>query len=200
MSDEKNNSAEKKEEKVETKNTENSAAENLIKKPGRKPNRRFEKKGGRGRSRSGKKKEAKEFEEEVLQIDRVTRVVKGGRRLRFRVTVVIGDRKGRVGIGIGKALDVVGGISKAVADGKKNLISVPLRSGTIPHEIKLKFKAANIMLMPGRAGSGIIAGGAVRKVCDLAGVENITAKSFGTNNRIANAQAAITAFKKLRKA
>jgi small subunit ribosomal protein S5 len=152
-----------------------------------------------GRRRRGREPEKKEFLEEVLQIDRVTRVVKGGRRLRFRTTVIIGDRKGRVGLGIGKATDVVTSIQKAVADAKKEVLEVPIEGGTIPHEIKIKFKAAKILLMPGREGSGIIAGGSVRKICDLAGIENIVAKILGTNNRIVNAQATFIALKSLRK-
>lgn len=155
----------------------------------RRPKKGFKKNGGH--------KERKEFLEEVLQIDRVTRVVKGGRRLRFRSTVVIGDKKGRVAVGLGKALDVVTGIQKAISQAKKSLITVPIVNGTIPHEIKFKYKAARILLMPGRPGTGIIAGGAVRKVCEIAGIENIVAKSLGSNNRIINAQATILAFQSL---
>src|SRR5690606_26920441 len=105
-------------------------------------------------------KEQKEFQEEVLKIDRVTRVVKGGRRLRFRCTVAIGDKKGRVGVGIGKATEVVAGIQKAVARAKADLIQVNLTEGdTIPHTVYVKHKAARILLMPAAPGTGVKAGG-----------------------------------------
>src|SRR3989338_3911725 len=106
-----------------------------------------------------REKEKKEFDEEVLQIDRVTRVVKGGRRLRFRATVAIGDRRGRVGIGIGKATEVVNAIQKAVSDAKKALIRVPItKRDTIPHAVSIKYKAAKIMLLPAAPGTWVIAG------------------------------------------
>lgn len=143
-------------------------------------------------------KERKEFEEEVIAIDRVTRVVKGGRRLRFRATVVIGDKKGRVGIGIGKSNEVTGAISKAITKAKKTLITIPMVNGTIPHEIKHKFKAAKILLMPAAPGTGIIAGGAIRKVINLAGVTNIMGKSFGSNNKLSTTRAAFEALKLLK--
>ncbi|MBU1017829.1 30S ribosomal protein S5 [Patescibacteria group bacterium] len=144
-------------------------------------------------------KEPKEFEEEVLQIDRVTRVVKGGRRLRFRCLVAIGDKKGRVGIGIGKSSEVVGGIKKAITRAKKALINVPITdTDTIPHEIKIKHKAARLFIMPASPGTGVIAGGALRKILNLAGVKNVLSKSYGTNNKVVTAQASIIALQKLR--
>lgn len=145
----------------------------------------------------GPRKEPSEYEEEVLQIDRVTRVVKGGRRLRFRATVVVGNKKGKVGIGIGKSHEVVGAIQKAITQAKKDLVTVPMRNGTITHEIKLKFKSARIMMRPASPGTGIIAGGAVRKIAELAGIKNMLGKMHGGNNRITNAQATILALKKL---
>ncbi len=147
--------------------------------------------------RSMTPREPKEFEEEVLQIDRVTRVVAGGRRLRFRATVVIGNRKGRVGVGLGKAGEVSIAIQKAISMAKKNLITVPMVKNTIPHETRQKFKAAVLMMMPASEGTGIIAGGAIRKILDLAGVKNVLSKRFGTTNKIANARATIMALKKL---
>jgi len=144
-------------------------------------------------------KEKKEFAEEVIQIDRVTRVVKGGRRLRFRATVVIGDKKGRVGVGVGKSTEVAGAIKKAIAKAKRGLIRVPLYKTTIPHDIKVKFKASRILLLPASAGTGIIAGGAVRKVVELAGIKNILSKSFGTNNKLSNTKATYKALSLLRK-
>ena len=146
-----------------------------------------------------KETEVKEFDEEVLQIDRVTRVVKGGRRLRFRCVVAIGDRKGRVGIGIGKATEVVNGIKKAVARAKKSLIKVPITNkGTIPHGVKIKHKSAHFFIMPAVSGTGVIAGGSLRKILSLAGVKNVLSKNHGTNNKVVTAQAAILALKRLR--
>ena len=143
-------------------------------------------------------KEVKEFEEEVIEIDRVTRVVKGGRRMRFRATVAIGDKKGRVGIGIGKANEVTAAIQKAISQAKKSLIRVPIFNNTIPHDIKIKFKSAKIIMMPAGPGTGIIAGGPVRKLVDLAGIKNILSKCLGTNNRVTNTQAAFMALGLLR--
>ena len=154
-----------------------------------------EKKGERGRNRRGRRGEGeeKEFQEEVLEVARVTRVVKGGRRLRFRATVVIGNRKGKVGLGTGKSAEVAVAVQKAVAAAKKQLITVPMENGTIPHELSWKHKAARILLMPARPGTGIIAGGAVRKIADLAGIENILGKTYGTSNPLVNAQAMMEA-------
>jgi len=149
-------------------------------------------------SKSRHGKEPKEFEEVVLQIDRVTRVVKGGRRLRFRATVIIGDRKGRVGVGVGKSEEVVGSIQKAIADAKKNLITIKMDRTTIPHEIKIKYKSAQILLIPAAEGTGIIAGGAVRKVVELAGIKDILSKSFGTTNKISCSRATLKALSQLR--
>ncbi len=151
------------------------------------------------KNRRRHRKERKEFDEEVIQIDRVTRVVKGGRRLRFRATVVIGDRKGRIGIGIGKSTEVAGAIKKAISKAKNSIIRVPIFRDTIPHDIKIKFKASRIIMLPAGAGTGIIAGGAVRKVVELAGIKNILSKSFGTNNRVSNTQATYKALGLLRK-
>lgn len=149
------------------------------------------------RFKRGGRREPSEYEEEVLQIDRVTRVVKGGRRLRFRATVIVGNKNGKVGIGIGKSNEVVGAIQKAIRQAKKDMVVVPLNNGTIPHDIKLKFKSARIFMMPASPGTGIIAGGAIRKIAELAGIKNMLAKRFGTNNRITNAQATMLALKKL---
>jgi small subunit ribosomal protein S5 len=140
-------------------------------------------------------KEKKEFEEEVLEVARVTRVVKGGRRLRFRTTVVIGNQKGKVGIGIGKANEVSIAIKKAVARAKRNLIVVPIVEGdTIPHDARVKFKAAEILMMPAPEGTGIKAGSSTRKIMALAGVKNILSKSVGrTKNKINIAKATMKA-------
>lgn len=134
-----------------------------------------------------------EFEERVVQIDRVSRVVKGGRRFRFRTTVVIGDRKGRVGLGIAKGTDVQSSIQKAVTDAKKAMITVPIIHDTIPFELTTSFAGAKVLLKPASAGTGIIAGGSVRPIIELAGITNILSKSLGSNNRINNAKATIEA-------
>jgi len=149
--------------------------------------------------RQGKRqREPKETDEHVLQVARVTRVVKGGRRMRFRVAVVIGNRQGKVGIGIGKAMEVQAAVQKASAQARRRMIRVPLVKGTIPHEIDFKFKAARIRMLPAGEGTGIIAGGALRPILELAGVKNILSKRYGTNNQLVNAQAAMRALKMLR--
>jgi small subunit ribosomal protein S5 len=151
----------------------------------------------RQRKPGGNRREPSEYEEEVLQIDRVTRVVKGGRRLRFRATVVIGNKNGKVGIGIGKSHEVVGAIKKAIHQAKKSIVIVPLRNGTLPHDVKIKYKSARILMMPAGPGTGIIAGGAVRKIAELAGIKNILSKMFGCSNRITNAKATMLALRSL---
>ena len=143
-------------------------------------------------------REQKEFDEEVIQIDLVTRVVKGGRRLRFRATVVVGNKKGKVGIGIGKSTEVTGAIQKAVNQAKKSLVVVPIIGQTIPHRIHVKYKSAKLLLMPACPGTGLIAGGPLRKVLELAGVQDVMSKSLGCNNRVTNTQAALRALAKLK--
>lgn len=140
----------------------------------------------------------KEYEEAVIQISRVTRVVAGGRRLRFRATVVIGNKKGRVGLGTGKASEVVISIQKAILQAKKNLINVPIWKETIPHETKVKFASARLLLMPAGPGTGIIAGGPARKILELVGVKNILAKCFGSTNKLNNSYATMEALKSLK--
>lgn len=143
-------------------------------------------------------KEPKEYEEEVIQIDRVTRVVKGGRRLRFRATVVIGNKKGKVGVGVGKSTEVTGAIQKAISQAKKSLINVPITGSTIPHRIKMKYKSARLLLMPACPGTGIIAGGPLRKIIELAGIKDILSKCIGSNNRVINSQATVMALGQLK--
>jgi small subunit ribosomal protein S5 len=145
-----------------------------------------------------RKKEVKEFEEEVVQIDRVTRVVKGGRKMRFRATVVVGNRRGKVGIGIGKSVEVTGAIQKGIAQAKKDMLDVKMDGSTIPHDIKIKFKAARILLMPAVPGTGLIAGGTVRKVLELAGIKDILSKCFGTTNKVNNTKATFKALQLLK--
>lgn len=144
------------------------------------------------------KREPKEFEEEVIQIDRVTRVVKGGRKLRFRATVAIGNKKGKVGVGVGKSNEVQGAIQKAINKAKKDLTTIIMDGSTIPHSIKLKLKSSKLLLMPAVPGTGLMAGGTIRKVLALAGVKDVMSKSFGTNNKLNNTKAAFAALKMLR--
>jgi small subunit ribosomal protein S5 len=148
----------------------------------------------------GGKREKPEFDQKLLDLARVTRVVKGGRRFRFRATLVIGNRKGKVGVGVGKGSDVSDAIRKAFDDAKKNMITVPLRKNTIPHEIKFKMGSAKIILKPAAPGKGVIAGGAIRAVVDLAGIKDIVSKSLGTSNKLNVARAAVAAFDSLRNA
>ncbi len=143
-------------------------------------------------------KEAKEFDEQVVELSRVTRVVKGGRRMRFRATVVIGNKKGTVGFGIGKAQEVQLAISKAVAQARKKLLKVPVYKGTIPHQVQTKFKSSVVFMKPASEGTGLIAGGAVRLILELAGVKNVLSKSLGSTNRINTTKATYNALKKLR--
>lgn len=141
-----------------------------------------------------------EFTETTLSLDRVTRVVKGGRRMRFRAVVVVGDRKGRVGMGTGKANEVQVAVQKATKDAKRYMIRIPLVKGTIPHQVDVKFKSAKLRIMPASEGTGIIAGGALRVVLDHAGIKNVLAKRFGTGNKLVNAQATFRALKLLKPA
>lgn len=141
-----------------------------------------------------------EFKEKVLDLRRVTRVVAGGKRFRFRATVILGDEKGRVGVGIAKGADVAQSISKAKEFAKKNIIRVNLKDArTIPHEVRAKFSAARVLIKPASVGHGLRAGGAVRFVLSLAGVKDATAKCLGrTPNKLTNAMAAVEALKKLK--
>ncbi|MDO8648614.1 MAG: 30S ribosomal protein S5 [Candidatus Peregrinibacteria bacterium] len=143
-------------------------------------------------------REPSEFAEVTLSVDRVTRVVKGGRRMRFRAIVVIGNRKGKVGLGTGKAAEVQAAVKKATAAAKRKMIRVPLTKGTIPHPVDMKFKAARIRLLPAMEGTGIIAGGALRVILDHAGVKNVLSKRYGTRNKLVNAQAVMIALQMLR--
>jgi small subunit ribosomal protein S5 len=141
----------------------------------------------------------KEFQEELLGIDRVTRVTAGGRQLRFRASVVIGNGKGTVGFGMGKAGEVVIAIEKAVRDAKKNLLSFNIIDGTIAHDLTASYKAANIFIHPASKGTGLIAGGSARKVFAVAGIKDILAKQRGGNNPITNARVTMKALAALKK-
>lgn len=140
-----------------------------------------------------------EFEEQVIDIRRVTRVMAGGKRFRFRATVIIGDQKGRVGIGISKGVDVESAIAKAKAKAKGNIINVKIKDDTIPHEVQAKFSAAQVLVKPAQAGHGLKAGGSPRSVLKLAGIKNATAKCLGnTTNKLTNALATVEALKKIK--
>jgi len=150
--------------------------------------------------KKGAKREKSEFEQKVLDIRRVTRVVAGGKRFRFRATVILGDHKGRVGVGVDKGADTSEAIEKASRTARKDLILVPIKNNTIPHEVIGKFSSAVVLLKPAGEGKGIVAGGPVRVIMNLAGIINVTSKILGTTtNKLNNARAAIEALKKLKK-
>lgn len=156
---------------------------------------------GRGRGRRGPKPDVPaeaDYEEKNLEIARVTRVTKGGKRMRFRALTVIGNRKGRVGYGLAKGVDVAGATSKATAQARKALLSVPIVNDTIPHEVHAKFGAARVILKPAPAGTGVKAGGAVRTVLELAGIPNVVSKILGSNNKSNNVKATFVALSQLR--
>lgn len=141
--------------------------------------------------------QVKEFQETVVQVNRVSKKTKGGNQMRFSTLVVVGDKKGRVGAGIAKAADVVSSIQKSVTYAKKHLINVPIKGTTIPFEVSYKFGAAKVLLKPAPAGSGIIAGGPVRAVLEASGVKDVVAKMLGSNNKASNVYAVIEALKQL---
>lgn len=152
----------------------------------------------RNQDHSANQAQAKQFEEKVIDIARVTTVVKGGRRFSFSAYVVVGDKKGKVGFGHGKANEVQDAIKKAVKDAQKNVFSVPISNGTIPHEIQDKFLASRIQLRPAPKGAGIIASNTVRAVVELAGYTDISTKTYGSRTKQNIVQATIKALKKVR--
>lgn len=140
--------------------------------------------GGPRGDRRERAEKSSEFDERVVAVDRVSRVVKGGRRIRFRALVVIGDRKSRVGMGVAKAGDVAGAVQKAKRQAERHMITVPVTNETIPHETWVRYSGVRLMLKPASPGTSIIAGGAVRAVIELAGIRNILSKSLGSSNKI----------------
>lgn len=144
------------------------------------------------------RREDKEFDKKLVEVRRVTKVVKGGRTMRFSALVVVGNGKGQVGMGIGKAAEVPEAIEKASAAAKKNLINVPIVNTTIPHEVIGKFGRASILMLPAKEGTGVIAGGSARSVIELAGIKDITTKLHGSNNKINCVKATIEGLKELR--
>lgn len=156
----------------------------------RKPNNR------RG-ARTPEVVEEKQFDERTIHVNRVARVVKGGRRFRFQALVVVGDKKGKVGIGVAKGADVTVAVTKATEVAKKHLVRVRLYKGTVPHEAEAKVGGARILIIPASAGTGLIAGGVVRTVLEVAGVQNVLSKSLGSTNKINTAYATVAALESL---
>lgn len=158
---------------------------------------RSKRRGRKQKIETTEEKPQSDWTETVVQISRVTKVVKGGKKLSFRAIVIVGNKKGQVGIGCAKAAEVIIAIQKAIADGRKNVINVPIFKTTIPHPITGKSGAGAVMLRPASEGTGIIAGGAVRSVLELAGIENILSKSLGSKSPLNAANATIEALKSL---
>lgn len=156
-------------------------------------NRRDNRRGGRDNQEPAEKL----FDERVMNVDRVARVVKGGRRFRFRALVVVGDKKGKIGIGIAKGADVTTAVTKAVDIAKKHMITVNLYKGTLPHESQAKVGGANILIKPAAPGTGLIAGGVVRTILEVAGVSNALSKSLGSSNKVNTAYATLEALTQL---
>ena len=144
-------------------------------------------------------KPPQEFEEHVLQVDRVARTVKGGKRVRFRALIIIGNKNGKIAMGVGKAAEVADAVAKASKYARKHILEVPIVNDTIPYPIELSRGAAHIILKPARPGTSVIAGGTIRVICNLAGIKNLVAKILGTANKINNAQTMMIALEDLAK-
>lgn len=150
------------------------------------------------RQRRPRDEEPKEFEEVVINIDRVSRVVKGGRRFRFKALVVVGDKKKRVGIGVSKGTDVQTAVMKATSVAKRNVVEIPIFNTTIPHDVNSKVGGSKVLLMPAAPGAGIIAGGTVRAIINVTGINNLLSKSLGSTNKVNVAYATIEALTQLK--
>ena len=160
----------------------------------RAPRSRRQGRGGRRDDRRNQRDDApKEFEEVVINIDRVARVVKGGRRFRFKALVVVGNRKNKVGVGVAKGADVQAAIAKATAIAKKHLVTIPVVNETIPHDMEIKLSGARVLIKPAGPGTGIIAGGVVRAVIGVTGIRNLLSKSLGSTNKVNIAYATVEA-------
>lgn len=141
--------------------------------------------------------EPKQFEEVVINIDRVSRVVKGGRRFRFKALVVVGDRKNKIGVGVAKGADVQAAVQKATDVAKKHLVTIPVANETVPHEAEVRFSGAQVLLKPAAPGTGIIAGGVVRTIIGVTGIRNLLSKSLGSTNKVNIAYATVDALKSM---
>ncbi len=159
--------------------------------------RRAPRRNDRVNTRGGAQREEKQFEEVVIGIDRVARVVKGGRRFRFKALVVVGDRKGKVGVGVSKGADVQVAVQKATDVAKKHMIDIPVHKSTIPHDIEVKVSGARVLLKPASPGTGVIAGGVVRNIIGVTGITNLLSKSLGSSNKVNVAYATIEALRSL---
>jgi len=149
--------------------------------------------------RGGPQAKKDEFDSKLLDLARVTRVAAGGKKFSFRATVVVGDQKGKVGLGVAKGMDVAQAIEKATRKAKKNLLIVPIVNDTIPHDVEAKFEASRIILKPQRQGRGVVAGGPVRVICEKAGIKNLSGKFLSnTHNKLNNAFAVMAALRKLK--
>ncbi len=166
--------------------------------------KKFDRKSGdnRNRNRNNRKNSPREnvseIESKLVNVNRVSKVVKGGRTLRFSALVVVGDKKGRVGIGMGKATEVPNAIEKATENAKKNMVSISLFKTTIPHEIKGKFGKSTVVLLPAKEGAGVAAGGSVRAVVELCGIKDLSAKVYGSRNKINTVKATLDGLLKLK--
>jgi len=152
----------------------------------------------RGNKKFSRKRERPEFDQKLLDLARVTRVVKGGRRFRFRATLVIGNKKGKVGVGVAKGSDVADAIKKAFNNAKKNMIEIDVSNGTISYDVRQKLGGARVLLKPAPKGRGIVAGGAIRAVMDLVGIKDIVSKSLGSSNKLNVARTTIEALKQFK--
>lgn len=166
--------------------------------PGGRPGGSGGRGGGGGRGGRRDDREPKEFEQKILELNRVTRVTAGGKRMSFRAALVIGDKKGRVGFGVAKGADVALSVDKAYRQAKKKLVKVPMVNGTIPHMVLYKFGSAQVLMKPAPKGTGLKCGGALRVVFELAGVPNAVSKVLNSKNKINIARATILAIKQLR--
>lgn len=153
----------------------------------------------RGNRGGGRERPKSEYEEHVLQVDRVSRTVKGGKRVRFRALVIIGNRNGKIAMGVGKAAEVQAAVQKATTIAKKNILEIPIVNETIPYPVDIHHGAAHIILKPAKPGTSVIAGGTIRVICNLSGIRNLVAKILGTANKINNAQTMMLALEQMAK-
>ncbi len=178
-------------------NTTPTAPAQAARTPNVRPPRGGQGGGRRDNRRNDAPQEPKEFEELVINIDRVARVVKGGRRFRFKALVVVGNRKDKVGVGVAKGADVQAAVAKATDVAKKHLITVPVTKETIPHDAEIKLSGARVLIKPAAPGTGVIAGGVVRQIIGVTGIRNLLSKSLGSTNKVNIAYATIEALRSL---